>query len=108
MKKLVVLFSAMAFLMAGGLVLAHHGPENVTFSAKMGAVTFPHAKHQDEYKIECQTCHHTGTEPVEKCGSCHGAKEGAPKMKDAAHDLCMGCHKEKAAGPTGCKDCHKK
>ena len=106
MKRLLIATMLAALALVVGQVWAHHGPAEVTFETKMGAVAFPHAAHQDDLKIECATCHHTGTE-MPKCSSCHGVKEGAPSAKDAFHAKCKGCHQEKG-GPTGCKDCHKK
>ncbi len=106
MKKMFALLMMLALLMPAGILLAHHGPKDVVFSVRMGDVTFPHGAHQDEQKIDCATCHHTGLE-TPKCRDCHGVKEGAPKPKDAFHKLCRSCHQDQS-GPTGCADCHKK
>jgi hypothetical protein len=69
--------------------------------ATMPSVKFLHAKHVQDFKVECTTCHHAGSEG-KACGSCH---KGAA-YKTSHHKLCMGCHKEKKKGPTVCNKCH--
>ena len=68
-------------------------------------VTFNHAKHVEEYKLNCIECHH-----VEKCGKCHFKGEShtmdVAKGKQAFHENCIGCHSE-SKGPEECLDCHK-
>ena len=105
MKKVLVTLLALSFLAVGAAAVFAAGPSEVTLSAKMGDVTFPHDAHQ-EIVSDCTTCHHTGlSEP--NCHSCHGVDDAAPKTKDAFHKSCKGCHKEQG-GPTGCKDCLKR
>lgn len=104
--KVLALLVMVALLVPAAALLAHHGPEEVVFSTRMGDVTFTHAAHQDELKIECATCHHAGLE-TPKCRACHGVQSDAPKSKDAFHTLCRSCHEDKG-GPTVCSDCHKK
>jgi formylmethanofuran dehydrogenase subunit E len=85
MGAILVVFSATVSLAADTMV----------FQTKMGAVTFPHKKHQEMLK-SCKPCHEKTPGKIEGFN------------KDAAHKLCKGCHEAKGAGPTGCKDCHKK
>jgi hypothetical protein len=103
-----------------------------------GLATFNHKKHNEDYKVPCNDCHHVykdgknvwkeGDE-VQKCETCHSeasapkAKEGAPKLskaekikrfhKDAIHENCKGCHTkikdpEKKKALTKCTACHPK
>lgn len=102
---------------------------------KKGAVTFPHAKHVDEFKkpdgsaITCKDCHHTAaTEADAKaCVSCH-VKEGEAQVESGGqkarfvavakgdgvdqksvifHETCLGCHKKiEGKKITSCKTCH--
>lgn len=79
------------------------------------AITFKHAKHQDEYKnpdgkiIDCVECHHVyekgknvwkNKDKVQKCVECHNPLKNDPKNKKqkklqlAFHNNCKSCHKE--------------
>jgi hypothetical protein len=71
------------------------GADIITLPASMGAVTFPHRKHQGM---------------LNGCGSCHSGAPGtiADLGKEWAHQTCKGCHTEMKAGPTSCTGCHKK
>ncbi len=104
MKKLVILLTVVAFVsMAAISFAADKGPAQMKFEAKMGTVSFDHAKHQE--RTDCATCHHSGE--YKACDSCHDGT-AAPKAKDAFHKNCKDCHKEKQQGPTKCKECHVK
>ncbi len=92
MKRIIA--AAALTLFTAGLALAAAGPETLTFPAKMGTVTFPHAKHQS---LGCTKCHAT-----DKGGKIEGFG------KDWAHKTCKGCHEEMKKGPTKCSECHKK
>ncbi len=94
MKRIIA--AAALTLFAASLAMAAAGPETITLPAKMGNVTFPHAKHQEMLK-DCKKCHATDA---------GGKIEGFGK--DIAHKNCKGCHEESKKGPTSCKDCHKK
>lgn len=115
MKKMLVLLIVAAFVAGTAFVaLADNGPAEIKLEAKMGAVTFPHAKHQG-IEADCTVCHHTAADNnavMENCHSCHGAKADAPKAKKAFHKLCKDCHKsykkKGAPAPTKCKGCHVK
>jgi hypothetical protein len=99
-----------------------------------GLATFNHKKHNVDYKIPCNECHHVykdgknvwkeGDE-VQKCEACHKeaslpkgetcSKEEKIKRfhKDALHANCKGCHKtiedpEKKKALTTCTACHPK
>jgi len=91
MKRIIA--AAALTLFTAGIALAV-GPETIVLPAKMGDVTFPHAKHQKEKN--CTKCHAT---------EAGGKIEGLGK--DWAHKTCKECH-AKAGGPTKCGDCHKK
>ena len=104
MKKLIVLFAVSLFALSAVVAVAS-GPADITMKAKMGNVSFPHAKHQAKIS-DCTECHHKGTD-TPKCTGCHGAKDGVPDSKKAFHTQCKGCH-TKAGGPTKCKECHVK
>lgn len=106
MKKLVVLLVVLGFVATTAMfALANNGPAEIKLEARMGTVTFPHAKHQ-AIQTDCKACHHQGVE-AGKCTSCHGVKPEAPKAKDVFHKLCKDCH-AKQNGPTKCKQCHVK
>ncbi len=93
MKRIIAAMAVTLF--TAGIALAA-GPETLTFPTKMGAVTFPHAKHQEMLK-DCKKCHATDA---------GGKIEGF--SKDWAHKTCKGCHEEMKKGPTKCSECHKK
>ncbi|NOY12234.1 MAG: cytochrome c3 family protein [Deltaproteobacteria bacterium] len=109
MKKLMILFVALTLVtFAAMTAIADNkdkGPTEVKLPARMGEVTFQHAKHQERVE-DCTTCHHAGVE-AGACRSCHGEKAEAPKAKKVFHKLCRSCHKGNA-GPTKCKACHTK
>ena len=91
MKRIIA--AAALTLFTAGIALAA-GPETITLPAKMGDVTFPHAKHQ---ALGCTKCHAT---------EAGGKIEGFGK--EMAHKTCKGCHEENKKGPTKCGECHKK
>jgi len=92
-------------------------------SDKTGPVTFSHAKHYYEYKIDCTQCHHIYQDGqniwkqgdgVETCVTCHHqneAQDNVFKLQKAFHENCRGCHSEaskegKEAPYRKCSDCH--
>ena len=117
-------------------------PEVIDIQAKLwsehtkGPVNFDHKKHQEEYKIKCDQCHHDYKDgkniwkegdQVKKCMECHNeptikgekklpADKQKLNLKIAFHDNCQGCHKELkkkdkakyAKIPTTCIKCHTK
>lgn len=117
-------------------------PEVIDIQAKLwsehtkGPVNFHHKKHQEEYKIKCDQCHHVYKDgkntwkegdKVQKCEECHNEptikgekKLSADKqklnLKIAFHENCQGCHKEMKKKdkakygkiPTTCIKCHTK
>lgn len=125
-RKVLSLLVAVCFglVMAGVAVATDKGPETITMESKVfpkhkkSLVTLSHQKHNVDYKIACDDCHHVykdgknvwkeGDE-VQKCEACHTeakapkAKEGEPKlskeekikkyMYSAIHENCSGCHK---------------
>ncbi len=147
MKKQSLL-TLMVAILSVGLVFSvvyatQKSPDDITMNSpvfkkhKKALVNLSHKKHNAEYKIPCNDCHHVyeggkntwkeGDE-VKKCVACHKeakapkAKKGAPKMPkaekiknyyySAIHANCVTCHKaEKKKGkkaPAACKDCHPK
>jgi hypothetical protein len=93
MKRIIA--AAALTIFTAGIAMAA-APETITLPAKMGDVTFHHAKHQETLK-DCKKCHATDA---------GGKIEGLGK--DWAHKTCKGCHTELAKGPTKCGDCHVK
>jgi hypothetical protein len=95
MKRVLITLIVAAFVVGGSLSIAFaEGPEVLTFSTKMGDVTFAHAKHQETLG-SCEPCHEGTPGKIEGFG------------KDWAHKTCKSCHKEKGVS-TSCKTCHKK
>ena len=105
------------------------GKEELTIdriAGKKGAVTFPHAKHNDEFKkaggakIVCKDCHHTlkgdapaGAEKAQACSSCHVKEGEAQKEHDGKKASFIATGGEKIDQKSvifhkSCKDgCHK-
>ncbi len=147
MKKtslIILLVATIGFVFTfSGVYASDKGPESITMESKVfkkhkkALVTLSHKKHNEEYKIACDDCHHVYEggknvwkegDKVQKCSECHKeakaprAKKGEPKMKkadkiknyfySAIHENCVACHKaEKKKGktaPAACKDCHPK
>jgi hypothetical protein len=140
-RKVLSLLIAFCFglVMAGVAMATDKGPETITMDSKVypehkkSLVTFSHQKHNVDYQIACNECHHVyqdgknvwkeGDE-VGKCDSCHaGAKAPTePKLSkeeeikgyhySAIHENCKGCHqaavKEGKVAPTKCTECHPK
>ena len=117
----VMLGSILAFAFLGVLTLGIANsagkkyPDTVTLDKvkkAMAPVSFPHKKHVEQIKVNCDTCHHKdkGKDTKRNCFDCHKEKKGdAPAAKKAFHTSCKGCHKEKGGNaPTKCKGCHKK
>lgn len=69
--------------------------EKITYPTRIGAVVFPHKKHQDVLG-QCRICHENGPRKI----------DGFDKVM--AHGKgCKGCHEQMKKGPTRCGDCHK-
>jgi hypothetical protein len=131
MLVIFVVFTAAMVVMA-----QQKAPEQITIkefpNPTKGAVEFSHQKHNVEYKIACNQCHHKYADgknvwkegdPVEKCNKCHtemtveGEKKLPPdqqklNLKLAFHNDCQGCHlKMKKENPSTkaavtCTACH--
>ena len=135
------LMCSVAFMGLSGAA-EQKAPDVIDIQAKLwsehtkGPVEFHHKKHQDEYKIKCDSCHHVYKDgkntwkegdKVEKCMDCHNEAtiKGEKKLskdkqklnlKLAFHENCQGCHKDlkkkdKAKYgkiPTTCIKCHTK
>lgn len=96
MKKIIATIAALAIVGAATAMAA--GPETIQFENKKGNITFPHKKHQVDFKIACKECH-TGAP-----GKIEGFKGMGP-----GHKLCKECHaKQQKPEMTACGFCHKK
>lgn len=131
LKKILVCSVVSMFVLCGGVISslasADKGPAEITMvgskSAKPKPAIFPHAKHQDELKLECAECHHgmadgkqvpyTEGMEIQKCESCHtgdalaGKTAGKLKLdtiKGAGHGNCLACHKEMAKNDAALKE----
>jgi hypothetical protein len=91
-------------------------------------VKFTHTKHNIDYNIACDQCHHIDLkigDDVKQCAECHIELKVTKKnsksimlLRNAYHASCIECHKEfnKEAGdprgfkasapPTSCSECH--
>ncbi len=91
-------------------------------------VKFTHTKHNIDYKISCDQCHHIDLElgdDVKPCAECHIELKATKKnrksvmlLRNAYHESCIACHKEanilagdpggfdESAPPTSCSECH--
>ena len=111
MKKLVAVLAALAVVVAVGTVFAEEkkAPENITYTAKPGDVTFPHAKHVEKAKGDCKACHPGLFEQAQ--GKIEGYKASMHKTAEAEKKFCGACH---VAGGTAfeskgnCNKCHVK
>ena len=144
MLKKILVCSVVSMFVVGGAVISslanvEKGPAEITVgnskSAKPKPALFPHAKHQDELKIDCAECHHgmadgkqvaySDSLEIQKCETCHtgdtlaGKKLGKLKLdtiKGAGHGNCLACHKEMAKNDAAlkakkidkCAACHPK
>ncbi|QER42231.1 cytochrome c3 family protein [Thermodesulfobacterium sp. TA1] len=120
MKKILGGLIVGSFLFGGALVFALPSEIELKWEGmKFPPVKFNHAKHIDEYKVECKICHHADADPnkeVKKCIECHDiaqAQDKILKAMDAYHKTCIECHKKVNAeqakqAPTKCNDCHKR
>jgi alpha-D-ribose 1-methylphosphonate 5-triphosphate diphosphatase PhnM len=148
MGKRFLTVLAVAVLMCSVALLGLSGaaeqkvPDKITIESTLwkdhtkSPVDFNHKKHQEDYKIKCEECHHVykdgkniwkkGDE-VKKCQECHNeptikGEKKLPKaqqklnLKLAFHDNCTACHKKLkkkdrkkyAKIPTTCVKCHPK
>ena len=88
-----------------------------------------HKKHAEDYKIQCDQCHHIYKDgkntwkegdKVEKCEACHTSAKTGKDLREASaeekklslytafHDNCKDCHKKEQKGPVKCIECHAK
>jgi c(7)-type cytochrome triheme protein len=87
---------------------AKKAPEKIVFEAKMGKVTFEHAKHIGREKNDCKACH-DAIFPQSKAPLNFGA--GMHKPAEAKKASCAACHVAggKAFETKGnCTKCHVK
>ncbi|MEW5978598.1 MAG: c(7)-type cytochrome triheme domain-containing protein [Acidobacteriota bacterium] len=83
-------------------------PAQIVFEAKLGKVTFDHAKHVEREKNDCKVCHDK-LFPQSKAPLNFG--KGMHKPAEAAKTSCAACHVAdgKAFESKGnCKKCHVK
>jgi hypothetical protein len=146
-KQSLFVFSAVALgvvFLCAVVYAAQGAPDTVTMESKLfpkhkkSLVTLTHKKHNVDYKIACDMCHHVYKDgknvwkegdTVQRCDACHSEakaprpKEGEPRLSkaekvrkyyySAIHENCAGCHKDlkkagKPTGPTSCSGCHPK
>ncbi|MEX1063706.1 MAG: c(7)-type cytochrome triheme domain-containing protein [Candidatus Paceibacterota bacterium] len=113
-RRLALLVSFFFLVVASGVFLGateatdKKPPEEVTFKAKNGDVTFPHAEHVKREANKCATCHDSlfpqSREPI-------NFKKGMHKPAAAKKESCAACHvaKGKAFETKGnCNRCHVK
>ena len=86
-------------------------PNRISFhKIQGGRVLFNHKIHNEDYSVECSTCHHNieNDDEVYNCSECHMKEEGDDILKrsEALHTLCIDCHKESDIEATKCADCH--
>ena len=132
---LTIILTGLLFLCVGALTAADKtdSPDEVTIqnkgykSDKKGPVKLTHKKHNEEYKVACNECHHEYKDgknvwkegqPVKKCGECHNPKKKEGKTKKlqiAYHKNCKNCHKDLVKQKKSdkapfkkCNDCHEK
>ena len=83
-------------------------PNRVLLKNSAGKVVFDHKKHFEDYKVECQSCHHDREKPTpvaQACSSCHGVVT-TPNFKTehvtafADQMSCVTCHHVEFAGTT--------
>jgi c(7)-type cytochrome triheme protein len=110
MRKLIAAGTMIAFAVAMGTILAEDKkpPEQITYEAKPGPVTFDHAKHAERVKGDCKACHdaifHEDKAPL-------NYKESTHKKAESEKKSCAACH---VAGGTAfeskgnCQKCHVK
>ncbi|MBU2487973.1 MAG: cytochrome c family protein [Proteobacteria bacterium] len=112
MKRIPIILLAAAMALAAaaafsGEEAAPPGKAEMTLQGGfMGAVPFPHARHQQ--RLDCQACH--AIFPQE-AGAVESLKEKGTLKKKQVMDQCRDCHKKKIgagepAGPTTCRTCH--
>jgi len=137
----VLVLTGVALLLRG-VYASQQAPDTITMNSTVydkhtkSLVTFPHKKHNEDYKIACGDCHHLYKDgknvwkqgdAVQECEACHSQAKPptgntgdaslskAEKIKlyhySAIHENCVGCHKElksagKPTGPVSCKQCH--
>ena len=105
MKHPAALIVYLSLIVAIGL-LAADAPDKIVFEAKMGNITYDHAKHAERVEDDCTACHdklfHQSRAPL-------NYKKAMHRPAEAAKTSCAGCHyPEGAAFATkgNCKKCH--
>lgn len=93
MRSNLLLQMVFVLLPAAYVSAAIEPPDNMTFPARPGAVSFSHKKH---------------VQATSNCKTCHDRKGGKIKGlgKEWAHKVCRGCHEAIMMGPVICGECH--
>jgi hypothetical protein len=134
-KSVITILALVAFLgltLAGGAFAAKTKSGEVADVVKVdntktfgtltkSPVQFNHTKHNAEFKVKCDECHHVFKDKkntwkegdkVAKCSECHKSpKENEGEMlslMNSYHKNCRDCHKTQKKGPTKCDECHPK
>lgn len=78
--------------------------KRVLYKGQVGAVVFPHAIHEEEAGLNCESCHHKkgNDDRIKQCAVCHNGYAGY----DIMHGLCVDCHISRNKGPQECMGCH--
>lgn len=133
MKKGILIITILAFagalFLTSGILTAADSPDEVVINTEgykkdlKGSVYLSHAKHNEEYNVACDKCHHEynadkvntwkSGDPTKKCIECHDVNKSdgdVKKLKLAFHENCKTCHKEDGGdnAPTKCTGCHAK
>ena len=114
MKLKAIGLVIIGMMLAAAMVVAEQNKgakEMELFGGTKGKVSFPHFKHQEIFKTDCNVCHEAFPQVA---GSIEKLKtEGKLKKKQVMNKQCIACHKKKKkagekTGPTSCSKCHQK
>lgn len=110
MSRLIGYLTALILVASLGMVVAQQkAPDDFTYDAKMGKVTFSHAKHLAKTGGKCETCHPKLFKQAK--GNLGDYKQGMHKKAEASKTACAACHVEGGtafATKGNCKNCHVK
>lgn len=111
MKRVLATSVALLVVLAAGSLFADEKkpPNEIVYESKMGAVTFPHAKHVEAVKNDCKACHDALFQQAK--GNLGDYKQGMHKKAETDKTACAACHH--AGGKSfeskgNCNKCHVK
>jgi c(7)-type cytochrome triheme protein len=111
MRKLTLLVLLLSFICVFALIAQDKkAPPKMTFTSKMGNVTFDHDAHSKREKNNCKACHDTLWK--QEKGDLK-FKQGMHKPAEAAKTSCGACHHAggksfAATAKENCSKCHVK